>query len=306
MVTSETVSEYADITVIKYLNVAATCCLVYDMLIHLGDEIEYIWKASHSWMKWIYAFIRHFPYIVPITINVFLPGSSSGSRLHSNQCRGFITYQFIANEALTVAVEAILIARVCAMFNRNKPVVGLVIALFAMEVAAMITVLAFSIPRIQFSPTCLITHTPSIFTSYWLWSLAFETFLFALTLIRFFSDIRRGLSGTSVLYILVRDGMWAYAVIFAIMLLNTLCYHLIDGSLAGLCFCWEFAIMSIAGSHVLLNLRRFSHRSHESDGTTLRMELLGSIEFAGRSMPAEADDWMSDTVITSTAGHDMT
>ncbi|KZT11819.1 uncharacterized protein LAESUDRAFT_153700 [Laetiporus sulphureus 93-53] len=304
MLTSEIVSEYAGITVIKYLNVTATCCLVYDMLIHLGDEIEYIWRASHSWMKWIYAFIRHFPYVVPITINVFLPGASGGSRLHSNQCRGFIIYQFIANEALTVAVEVILIARVCAMFKRNKPVVGLVIALFATEVAAMITFLAFSIPKIQFSPTCLITHTPGIFTSYWLWSLAFETFLFAMTLISFFSDMRRGLSGSSVLYILVRDGMWAYADIFAIMLLNTLCYHLIDGSLAGLCFCWEFAIMSIAGPYILLNLRRFSHRSHGTEGTTLGVELLGSVEFAGRSIPVE--DWMSDSVSYGTVGHDTT
>ncbi len=48
------------------------------------------------------------------------------------------------------------------------------------------------------------------------------------------------------------------------------------------------------GSHILLNLRRFSHRSYGTEGTTLEMELLGSIEFAGRSIPVE--DWMSDSV----------
>lgn len=43
-------------------------------------------------------------------------------------------------------------------------------------------------------------------------SLAFETFLFALTLIKFFQSISRCRS--SILFIFMRDGTWAFTLIF--------------------------------------------------------------------------------------------
>ncbi|KZT10347.1 uncharacterized protein LAESUDRAFT_793399 [Laetiporus sulphureus 93-53] len=276
---------------ILYLVVAAGCCVVYDMLIHLVAETYYADRVHLEGIALMdevdICFIRHFPYVVLLSMVRFFPGENGSSPLYSNQCRGLTIYQFVANEALIIAVEAVLIARVCAMFNCNRPVVGLVIALFAMEVAAMITILAFSIPQIQFNPTCLVTHAPSIFTSYWCVGRHFQVILISISQ-----------KGSSVLYILVRDGMWAYTLIFAIMLYNLLCYRFMDSPLVGLCF-WS---RQRRRSHVCLNLRRVSYRSDESEGTTL--ELLGSIEFAGRSMSVE--DWMSETVIISTAGDDMT
>jgi len=120
------------------------------------------------------------------------------------------------NEALTVAVEALLIIRVFAMFDNNTAVVTLVSILFVAEIAAMITVLALSIPRMEFASDCLITHIPAVFTSYWILSLSFETVLFGLTLVKFFTSVSTRLGQQSIMYALVRDGTWAYAIIFVI------------------------------------------------------------------------------------------
>ena len=45
-------------------------------------------------------------------------------------------------------------------------------------------------------------------------SLAFETFLFALTLIVFFRVVRREYGKSSIIHVFVRDGTWAFALIF--------------------------------------------------------------------------------------------
>jgi len=147
----------------------------------------------------------------------------------------------------------------------------------------MITVLALSIPRMEFASDCLITHTPAIFTSYWILSPSFETVLFALTLVKFFTSISRRLGGQSIMYALVRDGTWAYAIIFVIMLMNTLMYHLVDNPLAGICFFWELSVMSFAGSHVLLNLRRLAVRNSPRADSVWTVPEADTIQFSSRA-----------------------
>jgi len=238
---------------------AAITFSVWDTIINVADEVEHIWRAPNSWVKWIYLFVRHFPYVAQITI-ISLLGASHGSSWTPEACRDMIAYQFTVMEVTTVAVEIILIMRVYAMFHSNNKLLAVVLFLFLGEVASMLTVIGLSLPKLGFTPQCLIISTPSYFTSYWLISLTFETLLFILTLITFFRSVR-SYTGTGIfLHVLVRDGTWAYALIFVIMLLNTLMFDLIKNTLAGVCFFWELSVMSFAGSHMLLNIRRMAHR----------------------------------------------
>ncbi len=86
--------------------------------------------------------------------------------------------------------------------------------------------------------------------------MAFETTLFLLTLYKFFSVLEiMKFHRQPIIVTLVRDGTWAYAIIFgtslapgprprewmlithqAIMLLNTLMYELEKNTLAGICY----------------------------------------------------------------------
>ncbi|RPD65624.1 hypothetical protein L226DRAFT_237198 [Lentinus tigrinus ALCF2SS1-7] len=253
---------------------AATAFLVWDMLIHLDEEVEYIWRGPHSWVKWAYVFIRHVPYLVQCSILVGLVAMAAKGHVYEMvQCKAWIAYQLGANEVLTVVVEIILIVRIYAMYNRNWIVTTAVYVLFVAEIVAMCTILALTVPKFEFTRQCLITSTPNLFLSYWTISLAFETVLFLLTLYKFFSVLEiTQFHRQPIMVTLVRDGTWAYAIIFAIMLLNTLMYELEKNTLAGICYFWELSVMSYAGSHVLLNLRRLAmdprrHRSIVSFST---------------------------------------
>ncbi|KAI0938655.1 hypothetical protein AcW1_001670 [Taiwanofungus camphoratus] len=290
---SAAAEEYQDSDLTFKFAISATCLLVWDTIIHVADEVEYIWSGPPSWIRWTYPFVRHFPYIAQTTILVFLIRSHAlGYRSSPQQCRDWIIYQLAVMEAITLAVEAVLIVRIYAMFNRNKVIIITVVLLFLAEVAAMITVIAVSIPGITFSSQCLITHAPGAFSAYWFLSLAFETILFGLTLVKFYSSVSRRLGKRSILFVLVRDGTWAYGIIFGIMLLNLLMYHLIDNALAGLCFFWELTTMSFAGSHVLLNLRRLAvrHGRLETSGWSIDENYLFSFP------PTQTSDISSSNV----------
>ena len=102
------------------------------------------------------------------------------------QCKVWIAYQLAFSEVLIVAVETVLIVRskwpppmfdqqcpcsrlhaVYAMFNRSRAIAALVLILFVGEISAMCTILAITVPQIEFTTTCLITRTPKLFSSYW-------------------------------------------------------------------------------------------------------------------------------------------
>ncbi|KAH9852531.1 hypothetical protein C2E23DRAFT_186884 [Lenzites betulinus] len=242
---------------------AATAFLVWDALINLDQEVEYIWKGPSSWVKWTYVVIRHAPYLIQGSVLTLV--GRAGHVWHNKQCEAWIAYQLVGIEVLTIAVEVVLMIRVYAMYNRNRSVLTLVLVFFAAEITAMWTILGISIPQITFTPQCLITSTPKVFPTYWTISLAFETTLFTLTLVRFATTaVASQLRKQSILYLLVRDGTWAYAIIFVVMLLNTLMYETQHNALAGVCYFWEISVMSFAGSHILLNLRRLAMQPHDT------------------------------------------
>lgn len=255
-------------------------------MVNLADEIEYIWTGRCSWIRWAYVFVRHFPYLAQISILALIADSLWGSSMHNPiQCRDLLIYELSVNEALTIIVEAVLIIRIYAMFNCDTRILTVVLILYVGEISAMVTVLAISIPRMEFTTGCIITYAPSVFTSYWMISLAFETILFGMTLIKFFVTVAsdRSLRRSWIMYILVRDGTWAFAVIFTAMLMNTFMYHFMHNSLAGLFFLWELSVMSLAGSHVLLNLRRLAVQTNSfKDSQWTSDETNTTVQFTSR------------------------
>lgn len=210
------------------------------------------------------------------------------ARFTTSGCKGWIYHQLIFVEVLTFIVEMILVIRcklsltpselqfladahlVYVLYNQNKIILWTMILVFVAEVAMMVACLAIVLPRLTFSPDCLVASVPGFFMTYWcvnrgrrfchlgtdsctrLSSLAFETFLFVLTLVKFFQNVSRSPGGkSSILFIFVRDGTWAFALIFGkcgalacpyqssqaipvAMLLNMLMYKLNTTPLVGM------------------------------------------------------------------------
>ncbi|EKM60668.1 uncharacterized protein PHACADRAFT_203825 [Phanerochaete carnosa HHB-10118-sp] len=278
----------------SYGAVSAVMWMLYDTAIHFDVEVDCIWRRPQTWVKYAYAFVRYIPILnggAVLTLTADRTYPSSG-------CRGWIIDQLVVIECVTVVVEMILIIRVYAMYNRSKIIASIIVLGFAAEVALMVTTLALVIPKQTFTPDCLVASSPGIYMAYWLSSLFFETFLFVLTLYKFFQGIKLEYRQHSILFLFVRDGTWAYAIIFSAMLLNTLMYQLVTTPLAGMGYFWALSVMSFAGSHVLLNIRRLGIRMNKDSSSIHELS----------SFPAGAvpDGWDTTRQTETSDGFPMT
>jgi hypothetical protein len=136
--------------------------------------------------------------------------------------------------------------------------------------------------------------------------ISFESVLFILTLIKFLVALRNGWGRTPVVFLLVRDGTWAFILIFgsrplpfsfSIILAHlshfhpvTLCinagFYLGEGdtAIAAIAFPWLLSVESFAGARIVLNLHAISSDpSNNSPFTTVDGTLSSHIVFTTHS-----------------------
>ncbi|RPD65628.1 hypothetical protein L227DRAFT_649668 [Lentinus tigrinus ALCF2SS1-6] len=241
-----------------HAGVASITFVLYDILLNLGNEIDLIWTGRNHWTRLLYLVVRYAPLCVLCSLLMLVV---HGVAWNPERCVVMLVYQNIAIQSLTLAVELILLSRVYAMYGQNRTLLLSLSAFLVVEVGSMVGVLSVTIPEFRMTEGCVVTLTPRLFSFYWILPLAFETTLFTLTLYKFVTSIaERSVLGrrNSIMFVLMRDGTWAYAIIFVAMLLNTVFYAVETTPLAGVGFSWEIATLSFAGSHVLLNTRRIA------------------------------------------------
>jgi len=80
-----------------------------------------------------------------------------------------------------------------------------------------------------------------------------------LTLVKFLVALRDGWGRTSVFYLLIRDGTWAFMLIFVTLCINAGFYlGAGDSSIAAIAFPWLLSIESFSGARIVLNLHAVS------------------------------------------------
>lgn len=116
--------------------------------------------------------------------------------------------------------------------------------------------LTIIVPRVRVNPNCSSVSMPSANFLYWLPSVSFETLLFALTLFKCYQYQRLGWRRSPILRQFVRDGIWAFALIFAAMVAITVTYSVVRSPLTGVVFPWLWTSVSIVSARLILDLRR--------------------------------------------------
>ncbi|CAL1708757.1 unnamed protein product [Somion occarium] len=249
--------------------VAALTFLFWDMLINLSDEIHYIWRARNTWVKWSYLYVRHFPIFGIGSTMVLNAGVSVAERFTPRQCIGWLVVQGYTLLSVVLLVDAILILRIYVLFARNRALLVTLLIAFAIETSSMIICAVLAIPKMVVASECLILKTPAVYAGSWLASMGMQTILFVLTCYRFYTSVDRRLGTRSILHVLIRDGMWAYALIFSFTLMNILLFRLNQSIISGICFAWAIVVFSFAGSHLQLNvLKELIHPSAPSNVLT--------------------------------------
>ncbi|KAF8517004.1 hypothetical protein JB92DRAFT_2908310 [Gautieria morchelliformis] len=219
---------------------AATAWLTYEILITLGQEINYIWKTQWSPPKVLYLASRYYG-LFNLVVNTFM---TLRPNLSVNLCAAWGWFDAFSGVVFfTTTVNFILLLRIHALYGRNKTVLIFLLTIYCGEFVTEVIGVALTIRQIHFIPIppnvpllgCLSAdHPPRLTLISWVPCLVVACVFFFMTLYKFYTFIREEFSDSGVIFpwegrslapvtsLLLRDGALFFAMMFAVILLNTL------------------------------------------------------------------------------------
>ncbi|KAF9254513.1 hypothetical protein L218DRAFT_1009591 [Marasmius fiardii PR-910] len=190
--------------VVAYMDVLSTTLLVYDVIINLHIEIEFIWMRRWTLLTVLYIIQCYLPFIDTLG---FLLYTHSGLNLSIEDCiwsTKAVGWSFVTGIILSLVVLSL---RVWAVWSRNLPVgIGLTMLLLACGIPAYYCVAQFLKSMTLITPQtpfpnlhgCLITGGSHIVSVNWILMMVYDSGTLILMLIPGLAAFRRG--GVSELF----------------------------------------------------------------------------------------------------------
>jgi hypothetical protein len=197
---------------------------IYDLLLTLGDEIQYIWRRPVTNIKVLYLILR---YGVAIAQVVYFQ-AISGLTLHVTHsfCVGSLIVLAVVGSMSLILANYIMLIRVYALWDHRKWMLQTLYVGYSISVCSTIAFVATSI--VQLAPhvihdsylfhMCLITTRTPYWIGIWLSQALFDVFLFVLTIFNAASRPRR--ANVKIITDLRRDGCVFYLGLFVGRFLN--------------------------------------------------------------------------------------
>ncbi|KAJ8594131.1 hypothetical protein M405DRAFT_730282, partial [Rhizopogon salebrosus TDB-379] len=237
--------------------------LLWDTMITLKSEIEYIWsKPWTSFFKWLYFYLRYFGLAIQIFHLFAAPYLNSGNTSKSI-CFMWYVYGAVLAQLHTTAIEIILAVRVYALFNRSRRIAILLGLLMMLEYIMLVIVVGKCFPAIVIPPYCILSKPlpESVYlmqvSLFSIVILVTQTTILGLTLMKHILAKRAGWGRTPLVSLLIRDGTTAYFIICMIFFLMVSLCKLHDER-SVIIFFWTISIVSSYGCRLIINMQRLT------------------------------------------------
>lgn len=249
--------------------------LLYDIMLNMDKEVQYIWKSRRSFPNALYVFSRY--YSVFYNMTVFTMGNIVGLSIQS--CQKWFYFEILAGGIFfTTVVNIILVMRLNAMYRNGKVLVFLILLVIGEFTAELYSCIqssittakrTFSVPLELRWPGCVSDAAVQPTLATWIPCGIVATVFFIMTLAKIFQDGRWRLSQlksmkriSPLLVSFVRDGAIFYFLIFAVLLSEMFMVILLHNGFAVFLNGWLIAIYSFAASRLILNLREAAYRGN--------------------------------------------
>ncbi|CDO74762.1 hypothetical protein BN946_scf185001.g10 [Trametes cinnabarina] len=247
-------------TAVNVMTLVGFTALLYDHIVTFTDEVNFIWKARKGVVSTIFLLNRYcIPVVLALDIYVWEP--TDPIAIHKF-CKIWTVVQSYLTILSYISIHAIVAWRLYAIFNGKAWVSRLLwIAGFLNFAIAAGIATASLIPTIAdlqpYHHAC-VGKAPDYIWSIWLPSVIFETLLFGLTIKAMLHQGQQH-SFTSLSLLLYRD----VCSLFSLMV-----WALAGPDLLGLARYFALAMVNIAGSRLVLNLKAFAaSNNHDEDLT---------------------------------------
>ncbi|PFH45658.1 hypothetical protein AMATHDRAFT_8852 [Amanita thiersii Skay4041] len=177
--------------IVHYIDVSAAAILVYDYLLTIRMEIEYVWKAKWTLIKITYVIMRYMPFLSVIAILIIdAPGLTPTVCVRLTRFYSFIvTIDVIISECkplisalsrtrdLIHLISAILTLRTWAVYGHNFKMGVVLLALYlAMAICGTINMVLFltTLQYAHFFQMCIVTGGSRRLIVNWLVLVAYD------------------------------------------------------------------------------------------------------------------------------------
>ncbi|KJA15758.1 hypothetical protein HYPSUDRAFT_71847 [Hypholoma sublateritium FD-334 SS-4] len=259
------------------LTIGALAAQVYDHLIHLSDEVEYLWSGRLTGVKVLYFGVRYAVLGAQIATQVMSFGRAGVHDGDLDRCRALLVVSLTTGVLASMMLEMILLLRVHALYYSSPSAKYLLCTIYPIVVAsemAGFTIILQGIKETQSCDLCA-ASTPLGLVMFGISGGVFQVTIVAMTVAKLAFQARR----TPLMKMLLRDGVCiflALTVIIFIQLVN----QGFDKNKAfeRACFAWYLAFISIGGSSLLLSMRKLAvnsttdrdlPRTWDSDGRSI-------------------------------------
>ncbi|KAF6748843.1 hypothetical protein DFP72DRAFT_554594 [Ephemerocybe angulata] len=242
---------------VGYSYAAALAFLVYDIILTIPDEVQYVWPNPWSISKFAFVFVRYFPPLLEVSTQFY--GAPLPLRYSKRGCYVWNVYQGLASILLVAAVDYILVLRIFALYSSNIHVKTMSAILYVLEITTMCIGIGLAIPKMVFDEHCVVTSSSITMTIAGGCPIAYQVFLFALTIYKFYQSAKAGWGDVPILQLIMRDGTWAFAVLFGVLASEALLYGLSAKAYTGLLYGWVNTAFSICGYRIIININKLHH-----------------------------------------------
>jgi len=270
-----------DIQAIRYSQLASGTIILFDHLVTLDDEVEFIWRRPWSLGKGLFILNRYYS-LISVIVNTY--GLFSPHLSHSF-CLNFFRWQGWTGLIAGMIAEVILQMRLYALYSLNKKVLALMGSCFIIATAASAAVMgtvlsnltATAVPLTPNLIFCVPFNISHHFFAFWIPMLAFETLLCGLALYKGYETFRSSTSpyrsGQRLVNILIRDSVLYFLIMFATYLTNLLVWITASQNLLEVPIGFSVALSCVMGNRVILNVRGVNkdlERPRSSEKPTIR------------------------------------
>ncbi|KAF8548810.1 hypothetical protein OG21DRAFT_1489059 [Imleria badia] len=244
----------------QYFNVAGMAILMYDYVITLEDEVQWVWGRGWDSTRFIFTVSRYLPFVgMVITVYAFL-------RSTSQPCSLGLEEDIILSLGITAA-ETLLAVRTYAFWEGNKRLLFCLFIYCCASIGvnvAIYTAPTQLIPEGVIPPGCVLI-SPRNTTFLYLSLFVFEMLILFLTVYKRLRSYRE--ARISVVHTMYRDGVFYIVSIALVTLANILANSIFPSQFSDIFDLPQVALHSVLASRILFNLRKSSHRLQNLGGT---------------------------------------
>ncbi|KAJ7488128.1 hypothetical protein FB451DRAFT_1553615 [Mycena latifolia] len=247
----------------SYLAVAALALLIYDHILSLDHEIEFVWNKRKSFGGYLYLWNRYWTLIITcINTSVVLREITS-----DKVCRNYFEFESLSATLTVATIDLILLMRVWILFGRSRRLLYILASVMLVELCIMFTIAVLVTRSGLFVhigailPGCYATGgVPKYLTFYAVPSLVVTSVMFVMTVYNCTTRLGFRLSFSSrstmpLINLFLRDGIFWFLAVVAVNPPQLIVWAVGRTTLVAVLLIPAMVVYSIIGSRVLLNIK---------------------------------------------------